>query len=235
MRIATYNIHGCVGTDGLLDPPRTLEVLRALRADVLALQEVPGTGWQGEPIGEWLAGELGMAAIMGPTLFRAGASFGNATLLREPAAEVRRHDLSEPGREPRGAVEVCLKRRGRRLRVLNTHLGLRRRERDRQLRRLAEILGDGGNEGPLLLAGDLNEWRRRAPALRELRELLPSCSRLRTFPTNMPLLQLDCICCSRPRIAERARTLNTPQVRQASDHLPVYLDLDLARLFPAEQ
>ena len=38
-RAATYNVHGCVGTDGRHDPDRIIRVIRELDADVVALQE----------------------------------------------------------------------------------------------------------------------------------------------------------------------------------------------------
>jgi len=40
LRIATYNIHRCIGRDGLENPERIAGVLRGLNADLVALQEV---------------------------------------------------------------------------------------------------------------------------------------------------------------------------------------------------
>jgi endonuclease/exonuclease/phosphatase family metal-dependent hydrolase len=40
LRIATYNIHRCVGCDGLEAPERIAAVLQDIKADVAALQEV---------------------------------------------------------------------------------------------------------------------------------------------------------------------------------------------------
>ena len=39
IRVATYNVHGCVGTDGRHDPARVSAVIAELDADVIALQE----------------------------------------------------------------------------------------------------------------------------------------------------------------------------------------------------
>jgi len=44
VRIATYNIHRCRGIDGRTRPDRIAAVLRAIDADVVALQEVVGAG-----------------------------------------------------------------------------------------------------------------------------------------------------------------------------------------------
>ena len=39
-RVATYNVHDCIGRDGVYSPSRIVEVLRSLEADVVALQEI---------------------------------------------------------------------------------------------------------------------------------------------------------------------------------------------------
>ena len=40
LRIASYNVHQCVGVDGKRDAGRVADVLRELGADVVGLQEV---------------------------------------------------------------------------------------------------------------------------------------------------------------------------------------------------
>src|SRR4051812_36498806 len=47
LRIATYNVHRCRGLDGRTRPDRIAGVLRAIDADVVALQEVVGAGPNG--------------------------------------------------------------------------------------------------------------------------------------------------------------------------------------------
>ena len=40
MKVASYNIHKCRGTDGRTRPSRILEVIKELDSDLIALQEV---------------------------------------------------------------------------------------------------------------------------------------------------------------------------------------------------
>ena len=40
VRVVSWNVHGCVGTDGRFLPERTAEALAALAPDVALLQEV---------------------------------------------------------------------------------------------------------------------------------------------------------------------------------------------------
>ena len=39
LRVATYNVHACVGTDGRHDPDRVAAVIAEVNADIVALQE----------------------------------------------------------------------------------------------------------------------------------------------------------------------------------------------------
>lgn len=108
LRIASWNIHGAVGTDGQCVPRRIAEVLRDLDADVIALQEVESrrTGFD---MLTWLAAETGLMPIAGPTLVREhGGEYGNGLLTRLRLRSVYRLSLDYPGREPRGALDVIL-------------------------------------------------------------------------------------------------------------------------------
>ena len=40
LRFLTWNVHGCVGRDGVCDPDRVASVLEAAKPDVSALQEI---------------------------------------------------------------------------------------------------------------------------------------------------------------------------------------------------
>jgi len=40
LRVATYNVHDCVGRDGVYAPDRIAAIVADLRADLVALQEI---------------------------------------------------------------------------------------------------------------------------------------------------------------------------------------------------
>jgi hypothetical protein len=100
MRIATYNIHACIGADGRFDPDRTVRVMRQLNAEVLALQEVEHQRVEAIDLLDYLATVTRMTAIAGPTLLRETRDYGNALLTRFPVLTLNRVDLSLPQREP---------------------------------------------------------------------------------------------------------------------------------------
>ena len=68
LRIATYNIHRCIGRDGIEAPERIAAVLRDINADVMALQEVSFNNDGPNDILANLARATDAQAIAGPTL-----------------------------------------------------------------------------------------------------------------------------------------------------------------------
>jgi endonuclease/exonuclease/phosphatase family metal-dependent hydrolase len=221
--VCTWNIHECVGRDRRRDPARVAAMLREISADVFALQEVHSDERRGGLLDQarFLAEALGLEAVAGPTLERRGGRYGNLVLSRLPVRDVRRHDLSFPGREPRGALEVDLEIPDGRLRVVATHLGLRAAERAMQARTLLAQLRGEEPDRTLILLGDWNEWLPWRAALRLARRRFGSFPAPRTFPAWRPMLALDRIWVA-PR--ERLETIATHRsllAVRASDHLPL--------------
>src|SRR5690242_2163018 len=133
LRIASYNVHGCVGTDGKKDAARIARVIRELECDTVGLQEVDYRL-------DYIAGRLGMQPVAGITLVRHDGPFGNALLTTRKVLDVRRLELGYGRREPRNALDVDLDVSGQRLRVIVTHLGLFAGERRWQVRKLIELV-----------------------------------------------------------------------------------------------
>lgn len=227
IRVATYNVHGWKGTDGGVDPRRTLAVIETLDAEVVALQEVvsPHFAGVGESLRE-LAAAHGYHVTFGPTMFRSDSRYGNALLSRRPPAEVRRHDLKCSNREPRGALDVEFHYAGRTLRVVSTHLGLRRWERECQMRTLQPLLCEDRADVTFFM-GDLNEWLPWGCVRRRARALFGSAPMPRTFPSRFPLLALDRVLVRPSSWLTSLAVHKTGETRRASDHLPLVAEIDL--------
>ena len=226
LRVATYNVHKCVGVDRRYDPGRVAAVIDEMNADVVGLQEVDNrSGGASESAQmEFLAEKTGYEAVPGPTIRRSDGHYGNVLLTRRPVLEKREIDLSFPGREPRGAIEAILSVDDQAVRVMVTHLGLRFRERWHQIARLADEIERKTN--PLfILLGDINEWFPTRRGLRLLHRALEKSPVTRTYPSQWPFLPLDRIWV-RPRDALRnVRVHQSPLARRASDHLPVVAEI----------
>ena len=219
-RVVSWNLHGFVSASGRFSPEPVLRVLERLAPDVVALQEVEDREWQGIPALDWLANRGGWQAWAGPTLMRGDARYGNAVMSRTPAISLRRHALTVArGSEPRGLLDVEFPHGDGSLRVMATHLGLRRGDRWRQVDEILSIAGTAEPGRIDLLAGDFNEWLPGSRLLSPLEAAFEACSTGRTFPARWPLLALDRIYMRPVRLLRGFQVERLPGGE--SDHLPV--------------
>lgn len=214
LRIASYNVHGCRGTDGRKDAARIAGVIAELGCDTVGLQEVDYRL-------DYLAHKLDMQPVPGLTLLRHDGPFGNALLTRRRVLAVRRLGFTYSRREPRNALDVDLEVAGATVRVIVTHLGLFPAERRYQVKALLEALKDTPAQERLVVLGDINEWLPLSRPLRWLHELLGHSPAERSFPSRWPLVALDRVWV-RPRHALLALSAHRSELAAiASDHLPV--------------
>ena len=232
LAIASYNIHSGVGLDGRCSAARIVKVLKELDCDLYALQEVdnqPGDHEESLQL-ERFARDMNMEAIPGLRIVRRTGEYGNAIVTRLPVLNVRRHDLSHSWFEPRGALDVQVEVAGQPVRVIATHLGLRRSERRVQWTALMSHLAESPPDMPTILLGDMNEWYRPAVTLQEAHRAFGEPPAPVGFPSFAPCLALTRIWV-RPRAALLSVSAHrTELTRRASDHLPVRAAIDVARL-----
>lgn len=227
-RVATWNIHSCVGPDGRYAPERVAGVLAALEADVIGLQEVD---WRrptadGGEVLAYLAEQLGMHAVEGPNLHDHRGRYGNGLLSRFSVADFRLHSLAYGGREPRGAIEATLAGESGPIRTFVTHLGLNYRERRKQVETLRAAARDGTTGGAMVLLGDMNEWFTHRLMRRAFTpEPFARMASGRTFPSRWPWFPLDCVFAGPAPTELELRVVSTPEARAASDHLPLVADI----------
>ena len=230
VRVATYNVHACVGTDGLHDPARVASVISELDADVVALQEFS------YPVDIALETRTPVVltqlddyeCALGPTRRRGETHwFGNVVLTRHPILHVHRVDLSVEWREPRGALAATIDVRGTHLHVLAAHLGLRLSERRFQVKQILNYLDSVKGE-LIVVLGDFNDWLPGRSVVHVLDDRMGKSPRRRSFPIRCPILTLDRVWVQ-PRTALRNVFVHrSATARIASDHFPVVADLDVA-------
>jgi endonuclease/exonuclease/phosphatase family metal-dependent hydrolase len=242
LRVMTYNIRSGNG-----DLARVAEAIRGFAPDVVGLQEVD-VHWadrsafadQARALGEMLNMEVRFAPIYtlpGTDSGKPAHQFGVALLSKYPIGKWKNDTLTRlstqaqnpvPGPAP-GLLEATIDISGTPVRVFNTHLDYRSDPAVRKQQVLEMLAHIGDKRGPTLVFGDMN-------ATPEATELQPLLQRLRdawqgvavsgfTYPAEKPAKRIDYVLTSNHF---RVRAASVP-VNEASDHLPVLVDLLLER------
>jgi endonuclease/exonuclease/phosphatase family metal-dependent hydrolase len=230
IRVASYNMRKAIGTDRRRRPERTLDVLNELDADVIALQEADRRfGSRASALPFHLIDEHSDYKPV-PLDARAGSIgwHGNALLVKKDVEIVDRELVHLPSLEPRGAVLADVRVDGRDLRVVGMHLDLSGLWRRRQAGAILAHLAARSGEPPRVLMGDLNEWSVRGGCLRDFSAHHSFAECGRSFHARRPIAQLDRIMVSRDLEVIASGAHHSPTARKASDHLPIWADLEPA-------
>jgi endonuclease/exonuclease/phosphatase family metal-dependent hydrolase len=248
LRIVSYNIH-----KGLSFANRRL-VLRAIRdalrtvdPDIVLMQEVVGEhrgheqrfdGWPVETQLQYLAGGWWSDAVYGKNAVYDHGHHGNAILSKFSITSCVNIDLSRNRFERRGLLHarIQIANRAEPVHVCALHLDLLHLSRKHQIAHLGRYIREAvPSSAPLILGGDFNDWRPRAP-----QSLMRECAAIdayteangsapRTYPAWFPMLALDRIYVRNLRVAG-AEVLAGGSWRRTSDHLALKVDLHLSRL-----
>lgn len=222
VRIASYNVR-----DFKDDTEAAVRVIRAINPDVLCLQEVPRHPLSSYRIASFAA-RCGLYWSAGHT------GSGGTTVMSSPrvdSADARHTSLrvARFQRERGYAVSRVRLPGHRSVSVVSVHLSLQAPERATHM---ATVLASIPEPEPLVLAGDLNEgvdglaWAALARRLRVVTGDAP------TFPAANPHRRIDVIFASSALSAGPGRPvdLDRADLLAATDHLPVWADLDLSTL-----
>ncbi len=222
----------------MLDLERTARLIEATGAEVIGLQEVDRHWSERSSFVDqatWLADRLDMHVAFGANLdldpLTPGAprrQYGTAILSSHRIREQRNTLLPRPaGGEQRGLLEVRIKVNNVPVRVFNTHL-----QHDSQLERLAQVAAIeqivATSRESVVLVGDLNATP-SSPEITTLTDDLVDAWVTAgvgdgfTFDAVTPHARIDYVLTSDSIVARTAAVVTT----DASDHLPVVVDLDL--------
>jgi endonuclease/exonuclease/phosphatase family metal-dependent hydrolase len=225
-KVASYNIHKGVGTDRRRDPARILNVLSEVGADVVCLQEADlRFGTRASVLPRFLI--EGHSDYLPVPLDVQGDSLGwhgNAILVRRGIAVESHNILHIPCLEPRGVVTARLRVGETRLTVFGMHLDLSGLWRARQARAIAAMADAARASGPVVLMGDLNEWRSASGAFREFGKHFALLNPGPSFPSRRPLGNLDRIMHCERLAAQACGVHRSALAASASDHLPVWAE-----------
>lgn len=237
LRVLTINTHkGRAPWNRRFMLAELRDAVRTTAADVVFLQEVSGADARhdGEAAGahyEFLADTLWPQFAYGRNAVYPHGHHGNALLSRFPIVRETNHDISLPGPEPRGLLHCVLAvPEWGELHAVCVHLGLRESHRAQQLRGLCQLLQQQvPADAALVVAGDFNDWRRRAAVALRQCALHSAFARAaapepRTFPARWPLLSLDHIYVRGLQV-QSACVLSALPWPHLSDHLPLLAEV----------
>lgn len=233
LRVLSYNIRSGLGIDRRVDIGRIGGIIAAFEPHIVALQEVdvgrPRSGTIDQPAA--LAARLGMSAHFEMCFESGGERYGIATLTNLPLVTTRRLTLPTEAHlrrsEPRCALVTRLAWPSPvvELDVVNTHLSVVPDERPAQVAEL--VRGLPGRE--IILAGDFNCTPRSAPFRTLAGGMRSATGGARTFPAWLPIVPIDHILVRGPLHVVRGGRWTQGPVRSASDHLPVFAELEYLR------
>jgi endonuclease/exonuclease/phosphatase family metal-dependent hydrolase len=224
MRLLTYNVRSLRD-----DAAAVARVIRDARPDVACIQEAPR-------FFRWRSKCARLARRSGMVIVGGGRSAGANLLLAAPAVEVvatRDVLLSRNrGYHQRGVAMAVLRLGGADAFVIaGTHLdGASQPHQIREVHAALDAFLPAGL--PAIVAGDINA----EPGMRAWVELatrgddaFAMAGSGDGFTSNVTALtrRIDAIFAGPPLVVRRAQVIDTPDVRVASDHLPVLAELDL--------
>lgn len=223
-KVASYNIHKGIGTDRKRDPARILSVLNEIDADVVCLQEADMRfGTRASVLPRFLIDSHTDYVPVPLDVQQDSIGWhGNAILVRR-GVSVESHDILHiPCLEPRGVVTATLGIAGAKVSVFGMHLDLSGLWRGRQARTIAALADAVRATRPVVLMGDLNEWRAASACFREFGRHFALLDPGPSFPSRRPLGRLDRIMHCERLAMTGCGVHRSALAGAASDHLPVW-------------
>ncbi len=223
VRVAAYNVR--VFKD---DRAALVEVIRQIQPDVLLLQEAPRHPGSGHRIATF-AEQVGMTWSDG----RRGRM--STTLLSGLRLDLLscEHHFHPVGRreEPRGYAVARLRLPGHHpFAAVSVHLSLRSAQRGPHARQILATI-ESTDVQAVVLGGDLNETFGQGPWLEFGGPMKHITGDTLTSPSGTPGKTIDGLFASGPWTATVPDlNLDALQLKVATDHRPVYADLDLSAL-----
>jgi endonuclease/exonuclease/phosphatase family metal-dependent hydrolase len=223
IRVMTWNVHGTFNLNPHFDLEGVSAIIEKWAPDVVALQEVDSRGRTDDPFAT-LADVVGEHRADALSIVTQDGHYGQVLLSKLPfAGPPVISDVSYQEREPRRAITARIRAPMGEVTVVATHLGLSIHERHAQAQAIAELVDNPCT----VVVGDFNDWFWVKTVRRALAGRCPERTRLRTFPSRLPILRLDRIYVTAHGDILKAWT--DKEARTYSDHLPVIADVAFPR------
>lgn len=222
VKVMTFNVHSCKSLDKKNTLTEIAELINSHNPAVVALNEIerysPRTLFSDQA--KKLAKYTNKSCLFGPAI-KIGpfGFFGNALLSSFPVLKWQNIKLFSD-KEFRAFIHAKLQLPGASLTVIVAHLGLSKRERYLQMRKIVNTLK--GEKNPFLIMGDFNALEDEIkPLLKVTRDIGAQSGP--TFPSDLPKARIDYILASKDILDYEVEVIPT----DTSDHLPVLATLEI--------
>lgn len=153
LKIVSYNIHSGVDKDMFPTLFDIIDFLKTSDADIICLQEVNESAKVGFQVSS-LKEELGMNSHFGANVVNLNSNYGLVTYSKYKIIR-QNHVYLSSSKEQRGILHTVIDIKGKKVNIINVHLGTDKDEQSEQLKELQEFIDNLGNE-PYIIAGDFN-------------------------------------------------------------------------------
>ena len=245
LRVITYNIHkGFNASNRRFVLHQIREALRIADTDLLFLQEMQGehlhrenkiANWPERSQFEFIAEEVWPFYVYGKNAVYDAGHHGNAILSKHPFESSENINVSPFPWASRSMLHgvIRLPQSSQDIHIVCIHFGLLGKERRLQISKLGDRIDSHvPHDAPLIVAGDFNDWQCQADHLFHdhlgLKEVFRETHghHARTFPSWLPLLQMDRIYYRGLTPASCERLSHAPW-HKLSDHAPLMASFTL--------
>lgn len=154
IKVISYNIHSGLNKDMFPTLFDTIDFLRVSDADIICLQEVNESSKVGFQVSS-LKEELNMYSHFGANVVNLGSNYGLVTYSKYPIKS-EKHIYLKSDNEQRGLLHTVVDVDGKRLNIINVHLGVKKDERDIQLKEVISYVKSLEPE-EYIIVGDFND------------------------------------------------------------------------------
>ena len=154
IKIISYNIHSGLNKDMFPTLFDIIDFLRVSDADIICLQEVNESAKVGFQVSS-LKEELKMYSHFGANVVNLGTNYGLVTYSKYPIKSEKHIYLSSDA-EQRGLLHTVINVDGKKLNIINVHLGVKKEEREIQIKEVLDFAKSLDPE-PYIVVGDFNE------------------------------------------------------------------------------
>lgn len=239
LKVLSYNIHkGFNWSNSELTINDIKETIQATHAELVFLQEVVGENkleqqkhdhWTNDQY-EFLADQKWPEYAYAKNAIYEHRHHGNAVLSKYPITKYEQINISTNKYEQRGVLFCEIQLPHTKIHAYCVHLNLLHRSRLKQYKMISDIIKERTSDNtPVIIAGDFNDWNRKASNILEIEEgFLEAYKSLhgeypKTFPAQFPLLSLDRMYVKEIN-PEIVKVLNSNKWKKLSDHAALYME-----------